>query len=104
MPCTDGGAPYPPTREQELEAKAPAMLCAITKVLDDSNIIGTIFDRVDWATAGVTAYEFQEWWELHKEKDRQRMRDEVRNAERERKRKDALAKLTKADRKALGLE
>jgi len=34
MPCTDGGVPFPPTREEVLADKVPAMLCAIVGAIN----------------------------------------------------------------------
>lgn len=47
--------------------------------------------------------ELQIWWRDHKAADKKREKQEKKNANKESLKKKALAKLTKAERKALGL-
>jgi hypothetical protein len=102
MPCGDGGVPYPPTREEELAAKTPQMLCGIAKVLRDKMILNHTLDKVDWKEAGVMRAEFDEWWLLHSRADTDRRMNELKAKREDEARKKALAKLTKAERKLLG--
>lgn len=103
MPCTDGGIPYPPTREEKLNAMAPAMLCALVSTLDKEALEG-VLKKVNWAEAGITHAEFDEWWALHKRRDASRRAREKEYAERDKQRKDAIAKLTPAERRVLGIK
>lgn len=103
MPCTDGGVPYPPTRQQRLTAMMPAALCGVLNALSLEELARmlTVFDEKE---AGVTTEEMMEWWTHHKEEDAERRRRERRGAEQKAAAKAALAKLSRADRKALGLD
>lgn len=65
MPCFDGSAPYPPSREEVLDDKMPAVLCSLVSRVGIDQIIAL----VDWKEAGVTQAEFQEWWVLHLQRD-----------------------------------
>lgn len=53
---------------------------------------------------GVVSPESQAWWEAHKEQDRRRLRREREEAERKEAKERARAKLTKQERKLLGLK
>jgi hypothetical protein len=44
------------------------------------------------------------WWEDHKKRDRARVEEDLREAERRNARAEALAKLTPFERKLLGVE
>lgn len=98
MPCTDGGVPYPPTREEIIAAKMPAVLCGLVSKLG----VDAVVDAVDWVEAGVTPAEFVEWWTVHERNDRMRRQREARQREQEALRAQALAKLSPAERAALG--
>jgi hypothetical protein len=102
MPCGDGGVPYPPTREEELAAKTPQMLCGILKALTGTPAFKALLGRVDWKEAGVMRAEFDEWWLLHSRADTDRRMNELKAKREDEARKKALAKLTKAERKLLG--
>lgn len=98
MACTDGGVPYPPTREELLDAKVPTpMLCAIMRVLSLPER-KSLLTAIDWEEAGITRAEFEEWWATHKRRDEELNTAAKRKALRE----QALAKLTPAERRALG--
>jgi hypothetical protein len=91
MPCTDGGVPYPPSREELLDKKVPsAMLCALLSVGLPSGML----EQIDWDEAGITRAEFTEWWQRHRAQDVVRRAAEQRTREREELRRLAEAKLT----------
>jgi hypothetical protein len=102
MPCTDGGVPYGPTREEVLDSKAPAMLCGLIGALEKSDFLDAL-DRIDWKEAGVSRAEFNAWWKQHREQDEDRRVREAEKAIKEKAKKEALAKLTPEERKALGV-
>jgi hypothetical protein len=108
MPCTDGGVHYPPSREEVLDEKAPAMLCAIMSAISNGENIPITLDRVlrhvNWKEAGVTRAEFDEWWKLHQRRDAARRAREAADAKAAALRKKAASKLTKAEREALGVK
>ena len=104
MPCTDGGVPYPPTREEKLDAKVPIpALCAFLRVLSPILYLQAL-DLIDWTEAGIRREEFVEWWKMHQERDRLRQRQARSDKVQENIRKQALAKLSPAERDALGLK
>lgn len=104
MPCTDGGVPYPPTREEELDAKVPrAVLCALMALPMDMTLTEA-FAGIDWAEAGVTKSELVEWWDLHRKRDHARKMREGRSSYEDRVRKRALEKLTEEEIRILGLD
>lgn len=103
MPCGDGGVPYPPTREEILEAKTPRMLCAVLSTLDPG-VLDACLGHVNWKEAGVTRAELEEWWALHRKRDAQRRKREKAEADQKELRGKALAKLTPAEAKALRLK
>jgi len=103
MPCTDGGVPYPPSEEEILARKVPAMLCAVWSSLtphQQSNALA----KIDWNEAGVTMKEFTRWWKLHSDEDKRRRAREAEAQRRERLRDKALEKLTPEERRALGVK
>lgn len=116
-------------REEQAELRrklstVEAMLCGVLTVLENAsqfgnvpitgNAIGHVFDRFDYDESGITRKELINWWKKHK------LEDELRRAEEARKvqalidkaaaekalaeaKASAIAKLTPAERKALGL-
>lgn len=103
MPCTDGGVPYPPSREQVLDDKCPQFLCAFLRLFPDVEVQRMARLRVDWKEAGVKAAEFNEWWVMHKKRDAARQAVDAQTKQQETIKKTALSKLTNQERIALGL-
>lgn len=100
MPCNSCHGPSNHDDEARRQVvKLEAMLCALIKVAG----LDAAMDKADWAEAGVDAKELRDWWTRHKEKDRARREQEARATEQERLRQEALAKLSPAERAALGL-
>lgn len=64
------------------------MLCALLTPLTTAQL-KKLCDRADWKEAGVSLDDFLEWWKGHVEKDQKRLV------------KQALSKLTPAERRAL---
>lgn len=98
MPCSSDG--YPDSRDTELRRlrDVEAMLCAVMSVTP-----GTVIDKIDYKEAGVSKSTLIRWWEEHRRKDdERRSRERAREAQRKAK-ADALAKLSPAERKVLGL-
>lgn len=72
MPCGDGGVPYPPTREEELDAMVPIpALCGILKRMTALEI-DELKGRIDWVEAGINRDDFTEWWAMHQARDAER--------------------------------
>ena len=78
MPCTDGGVPFPPSREEVLNDKVPVpMLCALLSLIEEEGTLEGRLADVDWKEAGITKAEFREWWETHKRRDAERRQREL---------------------------
>ncbi len=103
MACTDGGAPYPPSRKEVLDHRTPAMLCAILCAIP-SDDLSKIIDCVDKEGSGVNPGEILEWWSMHRAEDAKRRLAEQESEERDKLRRAALEKLTPAEREAFGMK
>jgi hypothetical protein len=90
MPCSDNGVPYPPSREEILTRKMPAVLCGLVRALG----VTAVLESVDWKEAGVNPVEFREWWQMHQKDDEVRRVREERNRRRAELRAQAESKLT----------
>lgn len=75
MPCSDGGIPYPPSREEiiarNFAKRAEPMLCSACRVLER---LGYDFDENP---------ELSEWWDAHKKADEARLAKEAKEQARE---------------------
>lgn len=89
MPCTDGGASYPLSREERLDALAPAMLCAVLNTMY-REAYEAMLQRIDWKEAGVSKSDFFAWKQMHDDLDRKRKADEERRTLQEGRRAKAL--------------
>lgn len=102
MPCSDGGIPYPPSKEELLDRQTPAMLCAIFSALSPTQRANAM-QEADWTEAGVSLKEFSDWWKMHQVRDSERRAQEARQKKAAEARAEAMSKLSPAERKALGL-
>lgn len=107
MPCTDPFAEQEAAREyHERCTKIEAMLCAIvgglratwfslpnTDEAGEEEEFHEFLDDIKWAKAGVTKGEFLAWYEDHRAKDRERLAQERREADRRNKTKKIMSKL-----------
>lgn len=114
MPCRDDYGPsvndtvVDNSTYNDLQT-ASAGLCALLSQFesDDPITLNYYLSNIDWKEAGITEKQFKSWWLKHKMLDAQRRERE--RLERERvatnalNRRSGLAKLTAAERKALGL-
>lgn len=97
MPCTDGGGPIPYPCNHSAEIKH-------LKARNDelARLLCGLCNEI------ASTYEFKgplkEWWDAHQEFDRKRKQKEAEEKLKRRNRKAALDKLTKEERKLLGLE
>jgi hypothetical protein len=82
-------------------------LCGVLTALEADGKLQDTFDRVNWTEAGVRQENVERWWAKHKESDAARkLAESVQRREDEkwrRRRALALAKLTPAERRSLGL-
>lgn len=83
---------------------AAAALCAISGALERVGHLGETLDLIDWRGAGVTKKQFRVWWAEHKQEDEERLEREAAKAEIEKKKHDALSKLTAEERVLLGIK
>jgi hypothetical protein len=107
MPCYESREAYIDyDTENQLKSKE-AMLCGILKAMADNMKVGEFVDflehKVDWKEVGVTYADFSKWWLDHQKEDQKRLIRERNRRLREEKREAALSKLTKEDRRILGL-
>ena len=116
MPCRDWeGVPATTAYDNGLRAaldderrhtqKIEAMLCAVLTVLEsastfggvplEGNAIAQMFDRIDYAEAGITRKDLSDWWHHHTAIDVTRRANEAAARERAllaQEHKDAVAK------------
>lgn len=76
-----------------------ATLCEYLTELDGTNA----GEELIWNGRNSKARSLASWWEAHQEEDRKRIKAEREQEKMELTRKKALAKLTRAERKALGV-
>lgn len=120
MPCYSGdedrGRGYYDDylNERREREQRDAMLCAVLSALSPEALEAVLY-TVDWKEAGVKKGQLLTWWEKHKVLDEERRvrerkarekaaKDAAAKAEKEKVRKAAIAKLSPAERKALGLK
>ncbi len=89
MPCNCDGYPEP-----EPDTHSGPVAEALCKVMQEHEARGEM---------GCFDAEALAWWEEHKRRDRQRLAQDLANAELKNKRAEALAKLTPFERQLLGL-
>ncbi len=103
MPCNGGPDGYAyggPTKEQQL---CPPILCGIFTVLEREGSLAEVLALVDWAEVGTSKAVTLAWWEDHKKRDEERRAHEDRMRKKKEARRKALAKLTRSERRVLGL-
>jgi hypothetical protein len=121
MPCYDGGPSCTTSyesdyrRERKAKERTEAMLCAVLSVLEYETTLTAVLDDVDYTEAGFKRAHLEAWWKEHKVLDAKRRVREAKERDAAKKaaetkakakkaREAALAKLSEADRKALGLK
>lgn len=108
MPCRDDWVDADQMNADRRHATAElgmvtASLCAVMTRLEQFMPAKDFLAQVDWAEAGVLREDFDRWWKEHKAEDVKRRRAEAKERERVAAREAALAKLTPAERKLLGV-
>ncbi len=78
---------------------AVTQLCALLKKLDPKKRDAIVYNAHD-----KMARDLANWWEEHQKADTERIAEEKHEQEQEKLREQALKKLTKAERRALGLK
>jgi hypothetical protein len=104
MPCNSWGSGPEPLTVYVEKGVQTARLCAVFKVLESKGILGEVMHVVDWKEAGVDRMKTLQWWEKHKEEDRQRLIREQKQRETARQKKAILNKLSAKEKKILGVE
>lgn len=105
MPCRDWEDDRTAiVTERKENDKLTKMLCTVLSTLESENELGHFAELFDYKEGGITREELFAWWKAHKEEDAAR-REQIRKArELQEKRKAALAKLSKEERKLLGVK
>lgn len=88
------------------ENEFEAVLCGILSTIrlrDGDDELGKWLDCVNWKEVGVPRKRVEKWWKEHQAADEERRATELREANKNKVKRDALAKLSPAERKALGL-
>lgn len=119
MPCYDPGPTPSELIAEAKKAKAvrdehlmlEAALCGIFTLAEKTCILQYLMDQLDYDEMGVSKDEVLNWWKKHKKKDEKRKREEEKKLalQKEKERLEelksvALNKLSKDERKALGLQ
>jgi hypothetical protein len=107
MPCRDGGP-----SDYEISCNHASVIdkwekraCALLGFLEGhGELLKTFIEQTDWKEAGTEPAELLQWWRSHQRKDIRRKREEKVAREKEKLRRDALKKLSKEEREALGLK
>lgn len=97
MPCVSGPS-FEQSREESLQAKMPAVLCALLRIYPVEHVV---WQSLDWANAGVTYREFVTWAAKHKREDDERLARLTRDREIWEIAERAKAKLTPEELAAL---
>jgi hypothetical protein len=103
MPCRDDYDGRPAADALKFER----MLCAICTTIEhgsndkDFTPLYAILSSVDWSEAGVERKEFENWWELHKQRDRARRAEEDKKLKQQALIKSAQSKLSAEEWAAL---
>ena len=106
MPCNDNYGTYLEDQAQkELAVVGPALCAVLSKLFEEQDLLMEGFlNRINWKEAGVKKGTVLKWWAEHKKKDAARRQLEETVRIEVAKKDAALAKLTKDDREALGLQ
>jgi len=107
MPCNDGGM----FRSDEDQARGlittardfEAVLCGILSAMITTDEVKYWLNEVDWKEVGVSRKRVEKWWKEHQKEDAERRKREEALQAKLAARESALAKLTPAERHALGL-
>lgn len=101
MPCRCDPEPED-YHYNELSAR-DAMLCGVLSALEHLNSFDQVVENIDWHEAGISKKALLSWWKRHKEEDARRKLQEAKAKAKEEKVQKALSKLSKDERKLLGL-
>ncbi len=110
MPCY--GGPSEPevsisqSRYEDFEFQK-ALLCASLTFISNSHLLDDFFTsetKLDWNEVGIDPEKARKWWDLHLKEDSLRKKQESIEREKKQMREKALKKLTKEEKKLLGLK
>ncbi len=105
MPCSDQPTYYERTAIAQRELnKVNAMLCGVLTSAENLGILGTVLQNVNETECGVTIASIRSWFNRHKKEDARRKAREEATRKQEEVKREALAKLSPEERKALGLK
>ena len=100
--CISGPDVEQVRRDLRKEQIEKGLLCAAFSFIE-KNDFNEFIENTSWEEIGVTKKEALDWWKEHKRADEQRKKQEQQKAEKEKIIKNALAKLSEEERKALNL-
>jgi hypothetical protein len=108
MPCRDDyTADDYRVRTSNLQKKHDQLtrfLCTVLHTLEEENELGHFAELFNYKEGGITREELFAWWKEHKEEDARRKDAERKAREIQERRAAALAKLSKEERKLLGVK
>lgn len=105
MPCTNGPSLAEQYHDMASEnRKLTAMLCGTLRAIENFGLLGSVLKSVNEVECGVNGAKILVWFNRHKEEDAKRKAAEQAKQKAENLKREALAKLTPEERKALGLK
>lgn len=93
MPCTDGGVPYPDENPRRIEELTQHLCYVLGRYSRDVSFASMMSDNPMLVA----------WWAEHQRQDEERRKREQESETRKMYQKSGLAKLTRVERIALGL-
>lgn len=113
MPCYYDPDPTLAERQAiaDEHAMVEAMLCGVLTVLEDQGKYDDVVNAINFTEMGIGKRKLSKWWEKHKAADKRRREKEACELAKEQERQKkaetvrlAMAKLSDAEIKALGLK
>lgn len=79
-------------------------ICSIFRTAETHDQLEELLKVYPWTEASVSRTDMEDWWKRHKVEDDARIEREKESMKKEQLKKDALSKLSKEEKEALGLK